>query len=94
MHLVAMSPTVNKAAKLWCLSVPNLVQNVLVNDQFISVTYLLHDKCFSFAGVYGSNTYLAKLFLWRDLSFFTWPWCILGDFNVVLSVDDCKGGDS
>ena len=25
MHLVATSPIVNKAAKLWCLSVPNLV---------------------------------------------------------------------
>jgi len=32
MHLVAMSLIVKKAAKLWCLSVPNLVQNFLVND--------------------------------------------------------------
>ena len=32
MHLVAMSLIVNKTAKLWCLSVPNLVQNFLVND--------------------------------------------------------------
>ena len=44
MHLVATSPIVNKYAKLWCLSVPNLVQNFLVNDQFISVTCLMHDK--------------------------------------------------
>ena len=47
MHLVGMSSIVNKAAKLWCLSVHNLVQNFLVNDQFIFVTCLLHDKCFS-----------------------------------------------
>jgi len=33
-------------------------------------------------------------FLWRDLSFLTGPWCILVDFNVVLSADDCTGGDS
>jgi len=59
-HLVATSPIVNKAAKLWCFSVPNLVQNLLVNDHFISVTFLLHDKCFCFAGVYGANTYLAR----------------------------------
>ena len=32
MHLVVTSPIVNKVAKLWCLSVPNLVQNFLVND--------------------------------------------------------------
>ncbi|XP_068498573.1 uncharacterized protein [Phaseolus vulgaris] len=92
MHLVATSPIVNKVAKLWCLSVPNLVQNFLVNDQFISVTCRLEDKSFSFAGVYGATTYLSRRFLWRDLSFFTGPWCILGDFNVVLSADDCKGG--
>jgi len=33
MHLVATSSIVNKDAKLWCLSVLNLVQNFLVNDQ-------------------------------------------------------------
>jgi len=87
-----LSPIVNEAAKLWCLSVPNLVQNFLVNDQFIFVTYLLHDKCFSFAGVYGANTYLARRFSWRDLSSFTGPWCIMGDFNVVLLTNDYKGG--
>jgi len=91
MHLMATSPIVNKAAQLWCLSVPNLVQNLLVNDQFISVTCLLHDKCLRFVGVYGANTYLVRRFLWRDLSSFTGPWCIMGDFNVVLSTDDCKG---
>jgi len=91
---MAMSPIVNKVVRFWCLSVPNLVQNFLVNDQFIFVTCLLHDKYFSFAGVYGANTYLARRFLSRDLSSFTGPWCILGDFNVVLSVDDCKRGSS
>jgi len=51
MHWVATYPIVNKTAKLWCLSIPNLVQNFLVNDKFISVTCLLYDKYFSFAGV-------------------------------------------
>lgn len=37
-------------------------------------------------------THLSRRFLWRDLSFFTGPWCILGDFNAMLSADDCKGG--
>jgi len=32
MHLVATCPIVNKVAKLWCLSVPNLVRNFLVNE--------------------------------------------------------------
>jgi len=57
MHLVTTSHIVNKAAKLWCLSIPNLVQNFLVNEQFISVTCHLHDKCFSLASVYGATTY-------------------------------------
>jgi len=94
MHLVATSPIVNKVAKLWCFSVPNLVRNFLVNEQFISVTCHLHDKCFSFTGIYDANTYVAKRFLWRDLSSFIEPWCIMGDFNVVLLANNCKGGDS
>jgi len=89
MHLVATSPIVNKVAKLWCLSVPNLVQNFLVHDQFI---FVLRDKFFNFAGVYGVNIYLDRRVFWRDLSFFTGPWFILGDFNVVLSMNDCQGG--
>jgi len=59
---------------------------------FISVTCHLHDKYFSFAGVYGATIYVARRFLWRDLSSFIELWCIMGDFNVVLSMDDCKGG--
>jgi len=92
LYLVATSLIINKASKLWCLPVPNLIQYFLVNDQFISVTCLLHDKCFSFAGVYVANSYLVRQILWRDLSFFIGSWCILEDFNVVLSVDDYKGG--
>jgi len=32
MNLVTMSPIVNKATKLWCLSVLNFVQNFLVDE--------------------------------------------------------------
>jgi len=92
MHLVATYPIVNKPAKLWCFSVPNLVQNFSVKDQFIFISCHLHDKCFSFPGVYSANTYLARRFLWRNLISLIGTWCILGDFNVVLSTDACKGG--
>jgi len=92
MHLMDTSPIVNKVVNLWCLLVPNLVRNFLVNEQFISVTCHLHDKCFSFASVYGANTHVARRFLWRDPSSFIGSWCIMGDFNVVLSTNDCKGG--
>ena len=34
MHLVTTSPIVNKVVELWCLSIPNHVENFLVNDQF------------------------------------------------------------
>jgi len=32
MHLIANSPIISKAAKFWCLVVPNLVQYSLVNS--------------------------------------------------------------
>ena len=92
MHLVATSPIVNKVTKIWCLSVLNLVQCFLVNDQFIFITCLMHDKSFSFAGVYGANTYLTRRFLWRDLSFFTGPWCILGVLMSCSRRMTVKGG--
>jgi len=60
MHFVATSPIVNKVAKLWYLSVPNLVRNFLVNEQFIFITCHLDDKHFIFAGVYGTNTFMAR----------------------------------
>jgi len=63
MYLVATSPIVNKVTKLWCLSILNLFRNFLVNEQFIFVTCHLHDKRFSFAGVYGANIYGARRFL-------------------------------
>jgi len=44
-YLVVTSSIVDKAAKLWCLSVRNLVQNFLVNAQFISVNCFLLLKC-------------------------------------------------
>jgi len=78
LHLIANSPIVNKGAKLWCLAVPNIVQNSLVNSLFIFVNCLLHAKYFSFTGVYGANTYSVRR--------------LLEDFNVVLPIDDCKGG--
>ena len=74
------------------LGCPNLVQNSFVKSHFISVNCLLHDKGFSFARIYRANAYSVRRHLWRDLSSFPSPWCILGDFNVVLSADDCKGG--
>jgi len=89
LHLVATSPIINKVVKLWCLSVPKISCSMI---SLFQVIFLLHDKCFSFACVYGANTYLVRRILWKDLSFFTGFWCILGDFNVVLSTDDYKGG--
>jgi len=62
MYLVTTSPIVNKSTKLCCFSVLNLVQNFLVNGQFIFVTFYMHDKCFSFAGVYCVNIWLDEFF--------------------------------
>ena len=56
LHFVANSHIINKVAKLWCLVVPNLVQNSSVNSRFIFINYLLNDKFFSFAKVYEANT--------------------------------------
>jgi len=44
-------------------------------------------------GVYISSSHFRKIFLWNDLTNLQGPWCILGDFNVIFSVEESKGGN-
>jgi len=80
LHFVANSHIINKVAKLLYFAVPHLVQNFLVNSQFIFVNCLFHDKCFCFSMVYGANTYSVRRHLWGDLSLFF----VLGAFWEIL----------
>jgi len=37
------------------------------------------------SGVYGANSYSARRVLWFDLNYLQGLWCVLGDFNGILS---------
>jgi len=42
--------------------------------------------------VYGTNSYSAKRVSWSDLNNLQRPSCVLGDFNVILSTVEARGG--
>jgi exonuclease III len=54
------------------------------------------DMVWAFAGVYGPNRDQSRWRLWEELagllSLWEVPWCIGGDFNVTLHLDERLGG--
>jgi len=45
----------------------------------------MQGKVLNVIGVYGANSYFARRILWSDLNNLQGPWCVLGDFNPILS---------
>lgn len=74
------------------------VQTLISRPQFVH--FLVKDKRSPFASqitfVYGLNTINERKVLWKRLRTLnnstTDPWIVLGDFNVVLSVNDRQNG--
>jgi len=52
----------------------------------------MHGKVLNVVGVLESNSYSAKRVFWSDLNNLQGPWCVFGDFNVILYVAEAKGG--
>jgi len=53
---------------------------------------MVNDVKLQLAEVYGATTYIDRRSLWSSLINLHDFWCILGDFNFVLYVEDVKGG--
>lgn len=87
------------AGGLWCFwKSDELTLEVLnYSDQFINLAVVETNVVkWVLTLVYASPTDEHRHRLWRDLgwlgSVFNMPWCLIGDFNEVLSQEDKKGG--
>lgn len=61
----------------------------------VSISSLVNQYSYVATFVYGYNTVIAKRSIWEDFWkwYFTSPWIILGDFNLLLSQDDKHNGE-
>lgn len=66
-----------------------------------SITHISSQDHFFVSFIYALNTYMERKLLWSSLLSFrdsitisddTGPWCLLGDFNVCLKLDEISGG--
>lgn len=91
--------------RIWIGWDPSLwrVVHLATTDQHIScsVTRLATSESFFISFVYAFNTYMERKPLWSSLLSFqasitvdneVGSWCILGDFNVCLKLDEINGG--
>jgi len=86
-----MFETVNNVVKLWSLGDVDVAFSVLYSFmQFVSVSMLWQGVCLNFERVYSSSFHVRMYSLWNDLTNLQGPWCILGEFNVVLSTKESK----
>ncbi|XP_059658959.1 uncharacterized protein LOC132305316 [Cornus florida] len=85
--------------RVWILWNPMLVSifPTFMNGQVINCSVWIHSlntKCLA-SFVYGVNTAVQRVALWRALHFHNdpgEPWILMGDFNVLLHVNESFGG--
>lgn len=89
----------NTNGKIWCFWSHLDNAMVLTNDeQQITITFqnTLNNFNLSFTAVYAKGTPLERKDLWESLEdtsiLIKGPWCIAGDFNVIMDPDEKLGG--
>jgi len=88
--------------RIWVAWKPSLYRVTIQekSDQFIhcKVTQLLPSKHFHITFIYGHNHELQRQPMWTALqrlsTYIQGAWCLLGDFNAILSKQDRIGGNT
>ncbi|KAF7808311.1 uncharacterized protein G2W53_035054 [Senna tora] len=74
------------------------VRTVTKHGQFIHMQILDGGSCWFLTVVFGSPQLAQRRELWRNLNLIgnsmQWPWCIAGDFNAFLAINENVGGSS
>lgn len=90
--------------RIWVGWNPNFwkISLIQASSQHISckVEKLDSKEVFVVSFIYGLNNYIDRRRLWEELSTFKFlvdledmSWCVLGDFNAILSLDEAVGGN-
>jgi exonuclease III len=92
----ASNTILNHLSNLWCLCKISLNPSLVAfDDQHVTFTISGNDKTLAFSAVYASTNYLTRRKLWNDLNSLQaqldFPWCFLGDFNVIMGAHEHRG---
>lgn len=84
---------------LWCFCKIFLFPIIIhVGDQAIAFTLMINNKVFGLAAIYASTNYISRRSLLNVLvnilNNHKVPWCLIGEYNVVLRAHKHKGSFS
>ncbi|KAK2445365.1 hypothetical protein QL285_016305 [Trifolium repens] len=96
LKVFALNSRPNLLPNIWCLCKISLNPTILaLDDQHVSFSISDHDKTFAISAVYASTNYLTRRKLWNALNLlqsqYDFPWCFIGDFNVILGTHEHRG---
>lgn len=80
----------------WCICSAYLNPDIIsLIDQQVSFSVMVEDHKICISIVYASTSCLLRRRLWHDLNLLQqnhpFPWCFVGDFNVVLGAHEYRG---
>jgi hypothetical protein len=96
LKLFAMNTRNNNLPNLWCICKLSLTPTILASeDQHVTFTVSENNKTFAISAIYASTNYLTRRKLWDSLNVLQqqhdFPWCFIGDFNVILGAHEHRG---
>jgi hypothetical protein len=96
LKLFAVNTRNNNLPNLWCICKLSLTLDILASeDQHVTFTVSDNNKTFAISAIYASTNYLTRRKLWDSLNVLQqqhdFPWCFIGDFNVILGAHEHRG---